>query len=163
MMMSWDFVLFLYISTSKENSFYIYLVKGIVYVYLSTICLRGIFSTYLSMVEITWWFPTVFMTPHWVVESELDRSLGNQPAILRVRIVKPVPPITKDSDTDLSPMSPKLQLRISSVQGCLQLQEGHTLARRIGSGDHWWFVLLHALDVMMFLCLFKELPSGNFT
>lgn len=31
--------------------------------------------------------------------------------------------VEEDSDTDLSPMSPKLQLRISSVQGCLQLQE----------------------------------------
>lgn len=31
--------------------------------------------------------------------------------------------ISEDSDTDLSPMSPKLQLRISAVCGCLQLQE----------------------------------------
>jgi len=31
--------------------------------------------------------------------------------------------VEEDSDTDLSPMSPKLQLRISAVCGCLQLQE----------------------------------------
>ena len=31
--------------------------------------------------------------------------------------------VEEDSDTDVSPMSPKLQLRFAAVAGCLQLQE----------------------------------------